>query len=54
MKVFNSGDIVESSGVYTIVDKNGMEYIGIEIRLEEGNIFPPTEKDGQVYKKISS
>lgn len=51
MKVYRFGDIVPQKGNYTIVDKNGTEYIGMDISLDEGQIFPPTEKDGQGYIK---
>ncbi|MDR3021407.1 MAG: hypothetical protein LBU60_01835 [Clostridiales bacterium] len=49
MDKFKSGEVVNTSGSYGMVDKNGVEFIGICINLKEGDIFPPTEKDDYEY-----
>ena len=46
---FKSGQVVQKSGTYTLCDKNGVEFTGLEIILKAGDIFPPPEKDGQYY-----
>lgn len=46
---YSAGQIVAKRGVYNLCDRNGVEYTGLQIKLKEGDVFPPTEKDGQYY-----
>jgi hypothetical protein len=48
-RTYNSGQIVDSSSTFGICDPNGVEYTGISIQLKQGDIFPPTERDGRLY-----
>ncbi|MDR1138351.1 MAG: hypothetical protein LBK70_00525 [Clostridiales bacterium] len=48
-QTYSQGQIVDSDSTFGICDTNGVEYTGISIQLKQGDIFPPTEKDGQLY-----